>query len=274
MRHINLRSPKSSVIAIPRCELIRKKIVHDALKTHSKLLEDDIKFGVDTIVNCSKENILSDEELASIVLHMYKGSNTGRFCLTFNLDIDMHLRSRDKERIKMLTKAPKEAAFPELYQNDLLTQGEKDTINRMYNKEYYAILNTIEKSKFCDTPLLPCHQEKDEYIFQDNSNLSIYNQCYKDICIQESMESTPCLSGSCNIPQKTYVADCSSGENKAYCFDMIDLIKRLGSNNLNNPKTHKPFSDRAKCQLINKYMKEIKMYRKYLCNLRNLGLIE
>lgn len=266
---VNLDPPEPFVTGIPRCRVVKRSIIMSALKTHEKLNDEDRRFGVTVI---DKLN-LSDEDLASAVLHMYKLTNTGRFCLTFNLDLDMHLKSKNKNRVEALAKASKELAFPELYENESLTLQERQVLERMYNKEYYAVLNTIETAKTTREAaiILPCDHEHDEILFHDSNHyLSIYNKCYKDICIYESWENGEeafAPSGQSSIPCKVYVSD----RDKAYCFDMIELVKKLGRGNLINPNTGIEFSNAAQCQLINKYMKEIKMYRKYLCILKEHG---
>jgi len=185
---------------------------------------------------------------------MYKLSNTGRFFSIFNFKLEDCIKRRDKKELIKLLKKPD---FPELYDNMLLSGEEIERVEAMKRKEYFSILNTIEQLKFdkSDTTILP-HIEGD-------TTSNIYSKCYKNICIYEVLELEN-FPGNHIIPNKIYVADSSSGENKSYHFNIMKIITRFASGDFNNPKTGKPFSNKAKNNIASKYGKEIKMYRRYL----------
>lgn len=222
--------------------MFKREIIKEVLTSHPELNSKDVTYITALILSKN----FSDENLARYLVHMYKLCNTGRYSLTYNLNLDTHIKARDSKTLSLLLTLPKKELLPELYDNKLLLPFEFIAIEKMYNKEYYALLNTLEMS--------------------NNSNnyfLTIYNRCYQDICTYEYLEES-IIRGTCKIPQKLYIADSSSGEDKAYTFIHMEIIERLARKDYRNPKTKLRFSDRALAQLFKKYGKEVKMYIRYL----------
>jgi len=264
---------KSGVVAIPRCKLLQSAILDAALKTHKDLSDDDREFARSEILKLD----LRDQELAKFILQIYKLTNTGRFSLTYNLDLDNHIQARISERIKTLVKVSgDEKAWPELYNNPYLVSEEKESIETMSNREYYAILNTLENARTASDfeTVIPCKISKSDTLSLDKNGIkytSIYSKCYDNVCISESGQSGKIVAvKGGDIPQIAYIAD-GNGKNNRYCFKMIDLVEQLAKGDYINPRTGLMFSEIALSQMLIKYEKEIKMYKRHMDILRRAG---
>lgn len=252
------------VIALPRDKLIARSMLISALKTHPSLTVEDIRY----FVNDFSIKKLKNKQLADLILRIYKLTNVGRFSLTFNQDLDSHIKSRDSDRIEILIKvAGNECAWPEVYDNLLLTPEEKQSIEKMALREYFSILNTLETADPADDldNIIPCTVSVDN-IIGIGENTNVYSQCYDHVCISEAQQSGKIISFKSEIPQVAFVAD----QTERYCFPLLDLIKQLAENNYVNAQTNKKFSDITLTQLLLKYEKEIKMYRHYIDTLKQL----
>ena len=253
-------------IAIPKDKLIQYSVLNSALKTHERLTAEDRHYAITHILGLN----INESDLAKFVLQIYKLSNTGRFSLTFNDDLDTHIRARKSERIPILIKtAGTNKAWPELYSNKYLSSEEITTIEQMSNREYYAILNAIETAE-CSINLdeiLPCKVVQDEKFTVGNKIIynTLYSKCYDNVCLTESEQKGKIISFTHEIPEVAYVADKNvSGEPRKYCFPLMDIISRVAGGNYINPETGVRFSDRTISQISYKYKKELAMYRKYL----------
>ena len=268
----NIDNSKTRVIALPRCKLVQRGILDSAFKTHENLSNDDRSFILGEIIRMNLDN----QDLVNFVLQIYKLSNTGRFSLTYNMDLDNHIKVKDIKRIKKLINVSgKEKAWPELYNNPYLTVDEITSIKSMYNREFYAILNTLENASSANDfdNIIPCVINKDDTIALNKEGIqytSIYSKCYDNVCISESGQSGKIVSLSNNeIPQIAYVAD---GKNERYCFKMMELVKQLSNGDYINSQSGKMFSELALSQMILKYEKEIKMHKRHMDILRKAGL--
>ncbi len=124
MNGLNSNKLSKGVFAISRCKLVHRAVLDAALRTHDELSEDDGNFVIETVLDLG----LNDQNLSKFILQIYKLSNTGRFSLTFNLDLDTHIKIKNNERIKALVEvAGTEKAWPELYDNPNLTDLEKES---------------------------------------------------------------------------------------------------------------------------------------------------
>lgn len=282
----NIDNSVKRVIGIPRDILIKQKMIETALKTHDDLSTEDRRYAMNIFLkNISGK---STEKVANFILQIYKLSNTGRFSFTYNLDLDTHIKAKIPERIKLLFDVSgTERAWPELYKNPYLTDEEKESIKTMSNREYYAILNTLENTLSFNQnnddnlkEILPCEVSKDESLSLDEKGIhhtSIYSKCYDSVCISESNQSGKIISFSNNIavPQIAYVADNKPDNNKSedgkkpgngkkHCFKLMELIEQLAKGNYINGQTGEMFSELALHQMLTKYEKEIKMYKRHL----------
>jgi len=264
---------KNNVTAIPRCDLVKAAVLDSSLKTHHKLNISDRNFLINVVLDMK----LNDKKLSQFINQIYKLSNTGRFSLTYNLDLDLSIENRNGDRIRgLVTVSGTEKAWPELYSNDNLKSDEIETITNMSNKEYYAILNTIQTAGSVKDfkKILPCLDSSDNNSINNSIDIngyhnSVYSKCYNKICLYEKQQRGKIISFNNKIPSVAYVADNPEGFDKygnikGYCLNMMKLIKRLAEENYINPKTGNLFSSTALRQLLSKYNKEIKMYQKHL----------
>lgn len=254
------------VAAVPKDKLVQNIILNSVLKTHENLSVEDRSFVVPYIVSLN----LSKQELSKFILQTYQLSNTGRFSLTYNLDLNKSIKTRDKNRVSTLIRiADTEQAWPELYNNPYLCQSEIETIKNMSNREYYAILNAIQMTN-CSPNLdniIPCQSvDSDTLTVGDNIYYnSLYSKCYDNICIYEGEQKGKVVSlSNSDVPKVAYVATNNNGKIDKQCFPIMELIGQLAIGNYVNPKTNTPFSERTLSQILDKYHKEIAMYRRYL----------
>lgn len=242
---------------VPNQTLICQKVIYDTLKTHPNLTEDDITFGTNFICNLN----LSIEKLTAVVLMTCKTTNTGRFALIFNHDLDNALKLQDgKLLVKLLTG---DNFLFEVYDSEL-TKEERAVVERMIAKETIAIQNAlkeagklISKGNFASTDhLIPCNLEEKEG--------TLYSQCYKGVCLKE--ENSDVMNGDTQIPSTIYTVDQVEGERltNTFCFEFMDLIEGLSMTPPTNPTTKQPFSPLALSLLLPRYGKEVKMYKRYL----------
>jgi len=259
----NIDNSKRGVIAVPKSRMFQKEILTTVLKTH-KLSNDEIDFAVDEILKMN----LSEKDLANFILQVYLLTNTGRFSLIFNNNLDTDIKFKIGIEKWVKTAGTKEA-WPELYDNPYLTNDEIKIIEEMSNREYFAVLNTIETCKSCENTgnieIFPCQTKQDDsvYLNKDIVYTSIYEQCYENVCISESVQRGKIISlkSDSDIPRVAYVGD---GKGTKNCFKVMELIEQLARGNYVNSKSNEMFSDLILGQLLSKYDKEIKMYKRFL----------
>lgn len=249
------------VIGISKDKLIQYKLLNTVLKTHESLSNDDISFGINNILKLN----LDDINMTKFLLHSYKSLNSGRFSLTYNKKLDEAIKSRNNILL------PGDKDWPELYDNSELSSEDINTIEEMYNREYYAILNAIEKSRCVINldEILQCDENKTQVFNIDNKDIyynSLYSKCYENICIQESIQKGKIISLNSNIPKIAYVSDENKDKIYKFCFPIMELIEQFAKNDYINHQNNERFSERTIEQILNKYRKEIAMYKRYLNN--------
>lgn len=259
----NIDNSKKGVVVVPKSKMFRKDILTVILKTHN-LSSDEIEFAANEVLKMN----LSDKDLSNFVLQAYLLTNTGRFSLIFNnnLDTDIKFKIGIEKWVKM---AGTKEGWPELYDNPYLTNEETKIIEEMSNREYFAILNTLETCKSCENTgsieIFPCKTTQDDSVYLNNNIVytSIYEQCYENVCISESIQRGKIISlkSGSDIPQVAYVGD---GKGTKFCFKVMELIEQLARGNYINPQNNEMFSDTVLNQLLSKYNKEIKMYKRFL----------
>lgn len=258
------------VIAIPRDKLVQNYVLNSVFKTHKNLTLEDRSFAIEHILSLN----LTNQELAKFILQTYQLSNTGRFSLTYNLDLDTHIQVRDSDRITTLVLvADTEKAWPELYNNSYLTPTEVETIKVMSNREYFALLNAVQMAGCAKDfeDIIPCRSDKTERLSVTKDSIyynSVYSKCYDNVCLYEAEQKGKIVSinkvNNSEIPKVAYVADTTKNGTGKYCFPMMELVGQLAAGNYVNLETGNRFSERTLSQILTKYHKEIAMYKKYL----------
>ena len=262
---VNYSVKSRGTIAIPKDKLIKYSVLNSALKTHKNLSPEDRHTAITHVLGLET----NDDIFTKFVLQIYKLSNTGRFSLTFNDDLDSHIKSGKYDRIPILiVTAGSKKAWPELYDNSNLNAEDVLAIEEMSNREYYAILNAIETSECQSTidDILPCEITKDTKINVDNKITynSLYGKCFDNVCLTEAEQKGKIISLNSEIPQVAYVADKYNEKYNKFCFPLMEIVERVAKGNYINPNTNVRFSDRTISQIHDKYRKELAMYRKYL----------
>lgn len=183
---------------------------------------------------------------------LFRYSETGKYCLTYNLDFDMHVKSRDKNRIISLVHTDIEQGFVELYDNKYLTDEMKIKLEEIKNIEYYSILNTIyyvlENNRI------------EDYFPNKFSSDCVYNRCrahiFKDI-------------GKDPYIVENYHIFIHNGER--YRCNILVLLGRLSRKNYKNPVTEMDFTDDELSDILNLYKVQLKLYMRYLKSLIKNG---
>lgn len=261
----NIDGTRKGVMGIPKDKVIQLNILSVVLKDH-KFNPEITKGVINKVLNLN----LTDSQFAKFVLQIYKLSNAGRYSLTYNKMFEDMVGN--KQSIKKLIRiAGTEEAWPELYSNNYLNREEKNSIEKMYRREYYAMLHTIENSDSYSDNLLPCEINDQKTVTLNDEGIkytTMYSECYEKICITENKQTGKIISlGNNDIPQVAYVGD----KGKKFCINLVDLIERLAKGNYINPDTNMEFSKTLISQLLSKYEKEIKMYKYFFRELKFSG---
>lgn len=260
----------STVRTVPASALVCNKLISQALQSHEVLTEEDIVFGANYV--CSLN--LDTEKLALLLLMMSRDTNTGRFALSFNHELDNALKIRDASILRRILSG--ENYLIELYDNPELTDVEKATVERMLTREYQAISATLKQAEpllargqlGAEDLLLPCTEVERVSVQLGEQQATLYSRCYDQVCLKET------FAGGSQIPSVIYTVDQVAGaaSPNTYCFETMELIAALTQDPPINPTTQQPFSDLALSLLLPRFAKEIKLYRRYLKQLRSAGL--
>ena len=238
---------------------------------------------------------MSDAQVAAFFLQIYRGSKTGRFSLTYNLDLRIHIQMKKPDRIRYLLElAGSKKSWPEVYFNPLLSPEEINIMLDTYNREYYAMLNTLEtllSSSSCkihheitteEKQTVDTVLDKDGQIHHTSISNEIdscdiisdsYSRCYENICISETIQTGKVIKLSeKEFPKVLYIeqaVDGSDGTEKR-CFDSLELIGKLAKLPEKDPAIQ-DLSETAIEELTKAHGTEIKMYKHHLDILRKNG---
>nr|QBK90849.1 MAG: uncharacterized protein LCPAC201_01500 [Pithovirus LCPAC201] len=273
---------KSPATIISKRPVFCRELIGECLTTHDALNSDDIKFALQ--LNC---DLLSDQQLAIIIVHLCKTTDIGKFSLLYNYNIDMAIKSRDLSWLMRLLQVDDQMAFPELYrQKSVFTIKEQDAIYRTHTREYNAAFQLVKTGDKITPPYsqyliksCPVYQKDTSKVlsssFHDGvvksdgrTKVSLYQTCLEGVCIAEKTPSNINFTSLSTddtdmimVPSRE-----SNGLAKVQCFNIIDLTKAVSTDPAVNPTTGKPF-DLAVLQMIrNRLAKEIKLYRYFLAN--------
>lgn len=271
-----METPKLNFI--PRENIICSRLFREVLGTHSDLTEEDVN-NASELICISRSNMVTDvnlqRQLATILLHMNKRTNTGRFSLSFNRELDETIKNKDSAKLCKLTTVDVKNLWPEFYENDSLTEGERKSIFRLYNREALAILNVIENIISMDdieiygalNNFLISPKALIESSIRVNNRVldtTLYQECYEGVCVFEDRKDLDeIVSRSSDIPDTHFVVDPTTNGDRVFCFLFMDLIRVIHDDPCINPFTGNNFSEKATKLLRDRFMKEIKMYHVY-----------
>lgn len=270
--------PNVIVKPINKKVLSKVKIIQQGLKTHPKLNNDDISY---TILAISEVGLLDNiKQLAIFITHINTQTYTGRFSFLYNLDLDYNIKQRNKERIQLLSFVESINAFPEFFDNSMLDDEQKDTIQKQYRREIVTSYNTIQESGLSSNQdahnenfLYPCQYTLEGHILETNqarTGISLYNKCYKEICIfeQDITDENIELHDESGIVNQTLLIPDNSNNNDMYnikCYTLIELLDKLYKT-LYQKSTYPSnliLSSEASNLALKRFKKELLMYRYY-----------
>lgn len=264
-----------SDVGFPTGSTIHRSAVISALRTHNKLSGEDIAYALSVILPMNLDN----KAMAKFLIQVYKLSNTGRFSLSYNMDLDRHIIGRVGNRIEKLVRFGKtREAWPELYTNSELNESDIKVVERMSNREFYAMLNALETTtRAIDIDRILSCKEEDPLIPSSRGIYyeSLYSKCYDSVCLYEAERTGKivALGQESSIPKVAYVTDMTYKINQngdkehtrdIYCFNLMYLLERFANGNYINPKTGNNFSEVTISQVNAKYRIELSMYKKHL----------
>lgn len=272
----------SRVAAVPVRETFCRSIVKECLSTHRDLNEEDVEYASSLGCRFGPD----DDDLAMFALHSCKSTNTGRFSLTYNFELDRAIVGRNDQRVIDLASVKADVAWPEVFDNSDLSDAERETIMRVHDKELNAVKNVIEQGKTMSPPytvqfMTKCEPTIDKVIDKRNgidTKTTLYGMCYKGVCIEESrhgevlfdLEQPEKLTETVMVPEKA--ASAEIGIHLVRCYDFIHLLHGLSLDPPVDPTTGQKFSDITEKTLLSRYGKEIKMYQKFIDNLKKSGV--
>lgn len=278
----------SPALAMTDDELACFHAVTFVLQSHKRLAEEDIQYVANYISSFyahSKErfredpnaaNHLDDEQLIRFLVYANQ-RDIGKFALTFNEVLDTVILARDEITLKELLLGPREM-FVELYNNPYLSSEDRDFLIRLVSREEYAITLLLGqlKKKILSLETIDTSCTNEDLIIQAQRsdkavNMTVLsNKCYDEVCIQDarilSDDTARAAMSTREKPAETvYTVDKpqSSATPRTYCFDTLELIAAVTDDAPINPKSREPFSDFALKIILQRFHKEIAMYRRY-----------
>jgi len=183
---------------VNRAVRIAGEAVRQAMNSRTEYTKDDINFVVESLTASSEENI-TIEIVAKFCIRTYIYSNTGRYSFSFNAILKKTIEIKSSEGIRMLAVMTDTEAFPELHQNSMLTDVERNKILSMVNREYLSSVNTINIAiSKSEDKLTLFGEARAEYhskiskttkekwsIKQQRDSGSLYDTTYKYVMMQE-----------------------------------------------------------------------------------------
>lgn len=282
----------SPAIAVSDSELSCYYVIRYTLNTHKMLSTDDINYAANFISsfyahsydllqqnNGSKDSLLTDDQL--IMFLVYSDQNgICKFALTFNEELENAIKNRDEITIKRIILGPKEM-FVELYDNNFLSNEDREFIIRLIARESFSALLSLEliKKKIINLEAIDDKCTAETFTATINTNndkvniTSIATKCYDEVCIQDAKIldddiGRAIMSKYEKPPESVFTIDKSESSKlpSVYCFNTLELINAITDDIPINPKTGQPFSKYALKLIRERFHKEIDMYRRYKQN--------
>jgi len=217
-----------------------------------------------TLLDCDilpKKNYI--DQLIRIALHLSQRTYSGYYSLSFNAEVREIPLSEDVFQI--LPQISKEHFYPELYENDLLTLREKNSLIDRHNYEFSVLKKAFLEAIDSYTLNVPQFFRKhDEILLEDADAKDAYSQCYNQVCIKEEFKITKSLrdldTPTFSSPALTQVImDGLPGQIlKTYCLPTKDLLISIAKNEI-NPLTGAKYSSSAVSQVRSNFSTELKL---------------
>lgn len=295
---ISIRTPSNNVvISIDPRQIFIQEIVKECYDTHEILTNKEIEWAVQK----TSLELLKDPEsngrwplLVLFILHSCKNLQTGKLSFIYNFELDDAIKMRNEERLSKLLNLEPILRWQEKTKNDELDSDEQSELTEMRNKEMIVVMNVVAEGRNMKAPYIQkfltncCNDNK-----ITKGDTSVYTSCYKGVCIQERNQKRhqrvlkECKGDICEridmknhdeiiapdlspevimiqIPQEN-----SFYENELRCYDFNVILEALTQNPVIDPITKEELSSEIVDVLIDRYSKEIKMYKFYLNYLNN-----
>lgn len=203
-------------------------MTHIWIKNYDKLKENPVNFYM-------------------VLTLLNRNTKSGRFAILYNNSVYASVEKRkEKDFVKLLFNPE----FPEVFDNKLLTEEEKNQLKKLFQYEMTA-LNLLMKK-----------QENEKIIQLIPSNL--YNQCFLEVYAFFNKDTVSDLLKYDTFESPMFVALSEYNETAdtyhMYSFDLLDLILLVVFKE-NNIYTNKPFSEQNLENIHSKYALEIKMVK-------------
>jgi hypothetical protein len=225
------------------------EIYKESLSTHD-LITEQINVAIKLFIEYNINHI-------EFIVHLSKNLNIGKLSLIFNYNIDEHIKNNTlSDFLKNITDND---IWQEVYNNNILSISDK---NELYNLKNYDILifkNIFENSITFKYPY-------NKYILLGNdSYYKLYeNDIYNDLEKIPNLDIISIIIGTIYGKYKIF--------NLLQWYKIHDLLKGLINNPPIDPYTSIQFNLDQENKLVNKFSKEIKIY-KYIKEYNNKILL-
>jgi len=191
--------------------------------------------------------------LAFVLVHSWRKTTSGKFSLTYNLDLKSSVKRKNTKRIEDLWMSTgPENLFPEVYNNKMLSKSEKNSVQNIYIREYTAILNALRKLTEEKT------FNKSDTLFSDFKGA--YDTCYRKISENsDKLIDSLTTNGVVFVPNGNIVKSGSLVVNNVKAYEFMDLITILARQKMSGCSTNKVTNN-----LLRRYNKEVSMMIIYL----------
>lgn len=257
--------------------LVCQRALQEAFLTRPGLPEDQCHEAAKIMAHALPSSVDIDH-VAWLVLLSTPRTTTGRFALTYGHDLDRAIQTTDVKLLRQLAQGQRQM-FVELYGTTKVTLDPRlaKSVEQVVRQEHNTIVNTLEElSTLVATPhrcpkslglswSVPTVGTKAD---------TIYQRCHQRSCL--SLDNPFVRPNTQHHP--IFVVDKEPQQRvpRVFCFEFMDLIKRLassihaGSNTPVNPYTEQPFSANTTKMLYERYPAEITIYRRHLEFLRRI----
>lgn len=210
--------------------------------------QEDIHWATNVWIK-NYDKIKENPETYYMVLTLLnRNTKSGKFAIIYNNTIRSVVEKRkDKEFLKLLLSPD----YPEVFDNKLLSEDEKNTLISILKKEMLALnllMKKLENAK--QIQLIPS---------------DLYNECYLQISLlqEEDIDLDMMKYTSFESPNFTMISEYNENTDTyhTYTFDVLELLLMILLNE-NNMYTNKPFSETSLENTMSKYATEFKMIRR------------